>query len=113
MKKLVSAGLALAMVLGTSAIFAEAADAKPWKKRVNVRQKAQKNRIKHGVKCGTLNKKEAKRLKAQQKSLNKMEQRFRRSGNGLTPKEARILEQRQDNMSKRIYNQKRDGQNRY
>lgn len=112
MRKILGLGLALGMLIGTTATFASPADAKPWKKRVNARQEKQKNRIKQGVKSGELNKKEAKRLRNQQRKLNKMEKKMRKSGGGLTKKEAAKLDRKQDQLSKNIKKQKNDAQKR-
>ncbi len=113
MKKLVSLGLAMALLCGgTMVIGADSAEAKPWKKRVNHRQKKQQKRIHHGVKNGSLTGKEYKRLQKQQVKLNRAEKKMRISGGGLTKKEAFKLEKGQDKLSKNIFKQKHDKQDR-
>ena len=113
MRKLLSFSLALGVLCcTTSVIGAQPADAKPWKKRVNHRQKKQQKRIWGGAKNGSLTKKEFYRLQKGQKRLNKMEKNMRQSGNGLSKREAVKLEHAQDRLSKNIYKQKHDGQSR-
>jgi len=105
--------LALVVLLSTSAMTADApAEAKYYKKRVNHRQVAQKKRIGHGIKSGELTGKEAKRLSKQQAALARKEHQMRLSGDGLSKGEAARLERAQDQLSRSIYKQKHDGQDR-
>lgn len=106
------ASLSLA-VLATSLVGnLSAADAKQYKYGVNNRQQRQANRIVHGVGNGSLNGRETYRLTKQQAALNRTEARYRASGNGLSPMERARLEQRQNQLSQNIYQQKHDGQDR-
>lgn len=105
--------LALVVLLSTSAITADApAEAKYYKKRVNHRQVKQQKRLCQGVKSGELTGKEAKRLSKQQAALARKERQMRLSGNGLSKGEAARLERAQDQLSRNIYHQKHDGQDR-
>jgi len=106
------ASLSLA-VLATSLIGnVSAADAKQYKYGVNNRQQRQANRITSGVGNGSLNGREAYRLTKQQAALNRTEARYRASGNGLNPMERARLENRQNQLSQNIYQQKHDSQDR-
>lgn len=105
--------LALVVLLSASAMTADApAEARYYKKRVNHRQVKQHKRIGQGVKSGELTGKEAKRLSKQQTALARKERQMRLSGNGLNKGEAARLEQAQDQLSRNIYRQKNDGQDR-
>ena len=113
MKKMIAYGLTFGLLLSSSlALTAQPAEAKPWKKRVNVRQHKQQHRLTHGAKNGSLTKREYKNLQKKQIKLNRTEKRMRLSGDGLNKKEAAILENKQDRMSKNIYRQKHDNQDR-
>lgn len=113
MKKIIAYGLTFGLLLGSTLAFgASPAEAKRYKKRVNVRQKKQQKRLHHGVKNGSLTKREYKGLQKQQIKLNRAERKMRRSGCGLSKKEARLLEKKQNKMSKNIYKQKHDKQKR-
>lgn len=88
------------------------ADAQGCKQRVNNRQNRQQARLNHGKNNGELTKAEYGRLQKRQSALALREARFRRSGNGLSAAESARLEKQQDNISKDIYHQKHDGQDR-
>lgn len=107
MRKKLIATLSLAIFAASMGVCTPA-EAGPYK--INKRQKYQKHRIKHGIRNGSLNKKEAKRLRRQQKKLNQREARLRKDG--LTKKERHSLRRQQDKLSKNIYKQKNDRQNR-
>ena len=113
MKKMIAYGLTFGLLLSSSlALTAQPAEAKPWKKRVNHRQKHQQKRLALGVKDSSLTKKEYYGLQKQQAKLNRMESKMRLSDGGLSKKEAARLESSQDRLSKNIYKQKHDDQNR-
>jgi carboxylesterase type B len=82
---------------------------KRQKFRVNKRQFAQKMRIKHGIKNGSLTRREATRLVKAQKRIKKVEALTKKDGK-VTKREARLLERMQDKQSKKIYGQKHDEQ---
>lgn len=110
MKKLLGLGFACALlVLGLSA---ESFAQNSRYHTVNKRQRNQQNRIYNGINSGTLNRREAYRLEQQQYRINRLEQRFRKSGNGLSWRERYILDNRQDRASRNIYGQKHDAQKR-
>ncbi len=113
MNRTISLALAVALLSGVTLIAgADSAEAKPWKKRVNHRQKHQQKRLALGVKDSSLTKKEYYGLQKQQAKLNRMESKMRLSDGGLSKKEAARLESSQDRLSKNIYKQKHDDQNR-
>lgn len=78
--------------------------------RIEERKERQKARIKEGVQSGELNKREAARIKARERDLNRQIREDRKDGGGLTPAERAKIERRQDNISEDIYKQKHDAQ---
>ncbi len=88
----------------------QAAEAKG--QHVNKRQNRQHCRIKKGVQNGELTKAETKRMREQQKALAKQEKYLRKTGHGLSKSEKAVLNKEQDQLSKNIYRQKHDGQDR-
>lgn len=79
---------------------------------VNERQHRQQGRIYNGINSGELTRREAYKLEKNQYRINRTEQRFRKSGDGLSWRERYILDQRQDKASRNIYRQKHDKQDR-
>lgn len=79
---------------------------------INQRQRNQQNRIYQGIRSGELTRREAYRLERGQYRTNRLEQRYRNSGNGLSRYERLRLENRQNRDSYRIYRQKHDKQDR-
>lgn len=90
------------------AALCSVAAAIPAEARINQRQDRQEQRIKQGVKSGTLTKRETAGLAKQQASIARYEARSRADGPGLTRAERLRLEQKQDRASKSIYRQKHD-----
>jgi hypothetical protein len=78
--------------------------------RVNVRQLRQGARIAAGVCAGQLTRREAARLSARQAALARAQRIMRLDG--LSLRERRALERRQDRLSRDIYRQRHDAQNR-
>ena len=103
MKKIVVSVLAGAMLVGTLAVA-------QTKGRVNQREENQQDRIKAGVKDGSLTAKEAARLKARTAAVKAKEARDRADGKGFTAKEKAGIERQQDRISKDIYKQRNDKQ---
>ena len=100
-------GLALAG-LGMAAA-AVPASAQAWQS-INQRQRNIDARIDQGVRSGALNRAEAGRLRTQFRDLANLENRYRRSGGGLSVGERRDLNARFDRLSARVQIQKRDRQ---
>lgn len=109
MKKLV--GLGFASLLLVLALAADSFAQRRYQ-TVNKRQINQQGRIYNGINSGELTRREAYRLQRQQYNINRTEQRFRRSGSGLSWRERYILDNRQDRASRNIYRQKHDRQDR-
>ncbi|MEQ1883608.1 MAG: hypothetical protein ABL967_00980 [Bryobacteraceae bacterium] len=80
------------------------------KNRINERKENQKERIEKGKADGSLTDREARRLEAQEAALDAKTRRDRKDGGGMTAQEKRAAERRQDNMSKKIYEQRHDKQ---
>lgn len=79
---------------------------------VNRRQARQQARIYQGVASGALTRREAGRLESQETRLAVREARARQSGDGISPREHRMLERGLNRESRHIYRQKHDGQTR-
>lgn len=79
---------------------------------VNQRQRTQQRRIYKGVRSGQLNGREANRIERQERRTNQLERRYRRSGNHITSRERRRLQQRLNRTNREIYRQKHDRQHR-
>lgn len=77
---------------------------------INGRQQNQRQRIKQGVRSGELTGRETGRLVAEQVHINRMENRFRSSGDGLNNRERVRLHRELNQSSRHIYRQKHDGQ---
>jgi hypothetical protein len=86
-----------------------AASAAPWQ-NVNQRQAAIEHRIDQGVRNGRLNQREAVRLRSEYRQIAQLENRYRRSGGGLSASERRDLDQRLDRLSAKTQYQKHDRQ---
>lgn len=78
--------------------------------RVNKRQDNQVGRIRNGVRSGDLTARETGRLAREQVQINRMERRFRTSGDGLSNRERVRLEREQNQASRHIYRQRHDDQ---
>lgn len=76
---------------------------------VTERQENQKQRIASGVENGSLNKREARRLRAQERGLQREKQVAKADG-VVTPGERKELREDSKKISKRIYRQKHDAQ---
>lgn len=75
------------------------------------REHRQDNRIREGVKDGDLTRHEARKLRHEQRKLDRMETRAAADG-AVTAKEAARIERARDRASAHIYKQKHDGQTR-
>ncbi|MBB4085509.1 hypothetical protein ACLN6N_09330 [Sphingomonas carotinifaciens] len=101
----------IAATLGFAALLPAAAQAQRWEP-INARQANLERRIDQGIRAGTLNRREADRLRVQFRDLDRLEQRYRRSGGGLTRAERTDLNRRYDVLSQRVRFQKQDRQQR-
>lgn len=77
---------------------------------IDRRQNRQQVRIYNGVRRGSLNRREAYRLQRQQYRIYRTEQRYRRSGGGLSWRERYLLQRRLNRSSRSIYRQNHDRQ---
>ncbi|HZQ60502.1 MAG TPA: hypothetical protein VFC24_04080 [Casimicrobiaceae bacterium] len=89
--------------------FAGAAMAGTHDPVVNERQAIQHERIEQGIASGELTKKEAARLRTEQRAIRAEERAFKSDGN-LTKNERKQLERDLNRSSRDIYNQKHDAQ---
>ena len=99
----VSALAVAALIAGAAPSFAG---------NINKRQAHQQRRIYQGIVSGALTPSEARRLEAQEARIAAREARARRSGDGLTQRERRVLERELSRESRSIYRQKHDRQHR-
>jgi hypothetical protein len=77
---------------------------------IKKRQENQQDRIAQGAASGELTAAETARLEAREAKLNHKIRKDRRDGNGLTAKERRQINRRQNQVSRDIARQKHDGQ---
>lgn len=77
--------------------------------RVDKREQRQAARIQKGIDNGSLNQAEVKRLEAQQRRIDSVENRVAADGK-VTKKEALHMENMQDRASRNIHHQKHDKQ---
>ena len=103
---------AIIMICGLSSISMAQNRTKPRVWQVNKRQTHQQGRIYNGINSGELTRRESYRLQREQYQINRMEQRFRRSGEGLSARERVRLAREQNQASRHIYRQKHDEQDR-
>ncbi|HEX8554250.1 MAG TPA: hypothetical protein VF695_06050 [Sphingomonas sp.] len=87
-----------------------AASAQSWQ-GINARQARLDQRIDRGIQNGTLNRREATRLRADFRGLARLESQYRRS-NGLSQAERRDLDRRFDALSQRVRFERNDRQGR-
>jgi len=74
------------------------------------RDERQQHRIAQGIESGSLTPKEAARLEQQEARIRQLQEKDRKSGGGLSPKERTELNRLLNTESHRIYVQKHDGQ---
>ena len=79
---------------------------------INQRQQRQERRIYRGVRSGELTFRETARLHRQEARIAAQEARYRRSGNGLSPRERIDLQRDLNRASRHIYRQSHDRQDR-
>ncbi len=77
---------------------------------INYRQQNQRHRIVNGIKSGELTARETLGLAREQYQIQHMENRFRRSGDGLSLRERYRLQRELNQASRHIYRQKHDRQ---
>ncbi len=100
--------LALGLVVAGSLALARGAEA-----GIEQRQLRQQARINQGIASGALTFREAARLERGEASIERQEWVMRRTGGGLSCRERRVLNDRLDGLSARIYWQKHDAQRRW
>ena len=79
---------------------------------INRREHRQAHRITDGVQSGQLTRRETGRLLAEQAWIRFEEARYRRSGDGIGPREYLDLQRDLNRASRHIYRQKHDRQRR-
>lgn len=108
MKKfaLMIAGLGIA-----TAALPSAAVAAPWQ-NINQRQAQIDQRIDRGIRNGALSRREGTALRGEFRQIAQLENRYRRTGGGLSVQERRDLDQRMNRLSTRIKIERNDRNNR-
>ena len=83
----------------------------PRRAEVNKRLRNQNRRIRNGVKDGTLTKEEAQELRSDDRKIRQEERAMaRQNGGRLTKAEQRKLNRQETAVSRKIYQEKHDGQ---
>ena len=100
---------ALALSFAASATVTAAGQLTP---RVNRREGRQTIRIRHGVRNGSLTRRETGRLARQQARIHRHEARIKADGQ-VTARERASLTRQQNRASRNIYRQKHDSQRRH
>ena len=77
---------------------------------INQREHNQRVRIRNGIRSGELTARETGRLVREQAQIRRMEDRFRDSGDGLSPRELLRLQRELNEANRHIYRQKHDRQ---
>jgi uncharacterized protein (DUF3084 family) len=107
--------LMVLFALGGLAIAASSVQAEPRHPqrdpRINGRQHAQHDRIRQGVRSGSLTRDEAKSLSAEQRSIRQEERQYKSDGK-MTHEERQDVRQDQNAASKDIYQAKHNGESR-
>jgi hypothetical protein len=101
------------MLAGMLVSFAGIAAAHPADGRiVDRRESFQRHRIRDGVRCGDLTRRETRRLVRGQARIHRMERRFERDGR-FTWRERQRMDRLQDRESRRIYRLKHNRNQRW
>ena len=106
MRTIIAIGFGVLLCLSAAAVDASAQQ----RRGVNNRQANQRERISDGYHSGQLTAREAARLAREQAQVHRMEQRFRRSGDGLSQRERARLQYELSQSSWHIYRQRHDRQ---
>jgi hypothetical protein len=102
--------LALAPMVTASAATATAH--RKHRMGIEARQRQQTASIEQGERSGALTYREAERLERQEARIERQEDRYQASGGQFTPRERAQIQRELNRESRRIYNQKHDGQER-
>ena len=95
-------------LLGPSALAQDKPKDKDDKLTIRQRQRNQQKRIGEGVEKGQLTPRETEKLEKQEGNLNKEIRHDRKTGGGLSKKERRQIDKKQDKLSREIYREKHD-----
>ncbi|MFN7936596.1 MAG: hypothetical protein U0R19_24960 [Bryobacteraceae bacterium] len=101
--------MALSALLCSSAALAQD-ETKDRKTVRGKRMEKQQERIKEGVKDGSLTKREAAKLEAKEAAIAAEARKDRKDGGGMTKKEKAKINAKQNNVSQDIYKEKHDKQ---
>lgn len=112
LKKLSATALVVAALVLSFAASATVTVAGQRTPRVNRREWRQTMRIRHGVRNGSLTRREAGRLARQQARIHRHEARIKADGR-VTARERAGLIRQENRTSRHIYRQKHDRQRRY
>ncbi len=107
MKKLIAAAVFSIMTASTGFALAQDANGNNPAMSPKARLERQHDRIKDGVKDGTISKKEHRKLARQGKAINRQRKRdLAKDGGTLNKKDRKQLEKEENGRSKEIYNDK-------
>lgn len=110
-RNLVMLVVSIVCVIGFS-IVANAQTDRHRSRGINAREARQERRIDQGIYSGELTRNEIRRLEREQNHIDRLEDRYRTSGDGLSPRERERLERALNHSSRDIYRQKHDRQDR-
>lgn len=106
--KLLFAAAVSALGLGATSAHA---DHRPRDPGVNARQHMQQDRIRQGVRSGSLTREEAQALRQEGREIRQLEREYRSDG-VLTREERKTLHQELNERSRDIYREKHDSEHR-
>jgi hypothetical protein len=106
MKRIFSVALSVVFVIGL--VLSVSAQTTPG---IDRREHRQQQRIRRGVRRGSLTRREAARLEHQQRRTRRLEARAKSDGK-VTARERAQLQRRENRTSRHIYRQKHDAQRR-
>ena len=110
-RNLVMLAVSIICIFGFS-IIANAQTDRHRSRSINAREARQERRIDQGIYSGELTKNEIRRLEREQNRIDRVEDRYRTSGDGLSPRERERLQRALNHSSRDIYRQKHDRQDR-
>lgn len=109
MKKLIASVLAVSAIAVAAPAMAQGYGYGGWQ-NINQRQANLDRRIDQGVRRGDLTRGEAIRLRSEFRQIAYLENRYRRTGNGLSQWERQDLDRRFDRLSRQVRYERNDRQ---
>lgn len=111
MKRILTSGLVAVAVLATAG-SAFAGSSYDNKRIIDQREANQEQRIRSGIRDGSLTRREARALENEQRHIRELERRALADGR-IDSREAAEIRRAQDNASRHIYNERHDSERRH